>query len=87
MNKHIDPNVQIIENATHDHIQPGDHVVFLHTWERGCLTVIERCGGIAHHRDINGDWRTERGARITNGEGEGVTLTIRRPIPAKEADQ
>ena len=74
-------NVKIIENARLGDVQAGDHVVFLHTGELGYLTVTERSEGIAHHRDINGDWCTERGAHITNGEGEGVTLTIRRSTP------
>ena len=75
-----DPNIHIIENATLDDVLPGDHI----TWEvtetiRG-LTSASRREGIAHHRDVSGDWCTEEDRWITDGEGEGITLTIRRAV-------
>lgn len=75
-------SVQTIENATRKDIIPGDHI----TWEatetiRG-LTKTARREGIAHHRDVFNNWRTEDGDCITVGvdEDEGVTITIRRTI-------
>ena len=77
-----DPTVKIIENASLDDVCPGDHI----TWEvtetiRG-LTNTARREGIAHHRDAFNNWRTKDGDCITlsEGESEGVTITIHRPI-------
>ena len=75
-----DPNVKIIEHVTRDDVRPGDHLVWESTREKDGVTITERREGIAHHRDSFGDWWTEGGAWLTLGEGEGVTLTIRRPI-------
>lgn len=81
MNEKNDPNVQIIENATRDDVRPGDHI----TWELNKrpdgATITERREGTAHHRDSFGDWWTdEGGVWLTLGAGEGVTITIRRPV-------
>ena len=74
-----DPAVQTIENATRDDVCPGDHI----TWEESRVyygvTAFERHEGIAHHRDSYGDWCTEEDGQLTRGEGEGITITIRRP--------
>lgn len=74
------PNVKIIENAALDDVRPGDHL----TWERVTtidgVTITTRYEGIAHHRDEDGDWWTGEGMYITQGEGEGITLTIRRTV-------
>lgn len=73
-----DPNVKIIENAALDDVRPGDHVVWEESdTERGVTSIIHR-EGVAHDRDSQGDWCTEEGLYITAGEGEDVTLTIRR---------
>ena len=73
-------NVQVIEKARLDDVLPGDHI----TWEcsrewRGADTY-ERREGIAARQTTFGDWRAERGAYLTCGEGARTTLTIRRPI-------
>lgn len=74
-------SVQVIEDATLDAVRPGDQIA----WERAetfhGVTRTVRHEGIAHHRDQEGDWCTKEGRWITNGEDEGTTLTIRRPIP------
>ena len=76
-----EPRMQTTENATRDDVRPGDHI----TWEEGRVyygvTAFERHEGIAHHhhRDSYGDWCTEEDGQLTRGEGEGITLTIRRP--------
>ena len=71
-------NTKIIENATRDDIQTGDHVTWEYTGERDGVTTFERREGIAHHRNRNGDWCTEEGRYITYSEGYGRTITIRR---------
>lgn len=75
---------QTIENASLDDVRPGDYVVWEESSEedRGVTRTVRR-EGIAHHRDISGDWCTEEDLWIT--DGEGTTITIRRPIEAKEA--
>ena len=80
MSTPTEPNMQIITPATRDEVRPGDHVVFLRTWERDGLTVTERREGIAHHLD-DGDWCTVAGMYITLGAGESITITIRRLLP------
>ena len=72
--------VQVIENATRDDVRPGDHIVWEHTETLHGVTRTVRREGIAHHRDQEGDWCTEEGRWLTNGEDEGTTITIRRPI-------
>ena len=75
-----DQNVKIIRNATRDDVRPGDRI----TWEEARVyhgvTAFQRHEGIAHHRDSSGDWCSKEGAWITCGDGEGITITIRRPV-------
>lgn len=73
-------NVQVIENATRDDVQEGDHIAWESTWECAGITFLERHEGIAHHRDKEGDWCAEGGMWITGGEGPGTTITIYRTI-------
>ena len=80
MKEQNEPNAQTIENATPDEVRQGDHITWERTDERGGLIYLERRGGTAHFRDEGGDWRTKDGQWITHGEGEGITLTIRRPV-------
>ena len=76
-----DPNIHIIENATRDDVRPGDHVTWTRVWERDGVAVKIIYEGIAHHRaDDDNDWWTKGGMYITNGEDEGVTITIRRTV-------
>ena len=78
MNTHPDTNVKIIENATRADVRPGDHITWEEaTKERGVTRTVRR-EDIAHHRDVSGDWRTEEDRWLTDGEGEGITITIRR---------
>ena len=75
-----DNGARVITNATLDDVRPGDHL----TWERRAtwrgVDTVKRREGTAHFRvPVTGDWQTEDGEWITNGEGEGITLTIRRP--------
>ena len=79
MTKHTDPNAQTIENASADDVRAGDHVTWKYTWEDKGATCTHIREGIAHHRGADGNWRTEDGAWITFGDGEGITITIRRP--------
>ena len=86
MTTHTDTNVKIIENATRDDVRPGDHVTFESTYTMLGATFYERREGIAHHQDEAGGWRAEADALLTDGEGDGTTLTIRRPtqeLPTK----
>lgn len=76
-----DQNMQIIENATRDDVRPGDHIVWEHTETFRGVTRTVRREGIAHHREqLLDDWVTGDDGLITDGEGEDITLTIRRPI-------
>jgi hypothetical protein len=84
MSENTDRNMQVIENATLDDVRPGDHLTWEETWEVYGVTTAQRREGIAHHRDINGDWCTERGAHITNCWASNGTVTIRRPIPTDD---
>ena len=80
-----DPNVKIIESATRDDVLQGDHVSWAHTEKVHDVTItVRRREGVAVYRDAEGNWWTERGLWITDGEGEGITLTIRRPIVSEE---
>lgn len=81
MNENTGPDVQIIENASLDDVRPGDHVVWEKTWVVRGVTCAEIREDVAHHLDSAGDWCNEDGMWITGGEGEGITLTIRRPVP------
>lgn len=69
--------VKIIENAHLDDARPGDHITWEHTTTMQDVILTARREGTAHHRDGDGDWRTKEGRLIT--EGEGITITIRRP--------
>ena len=84
MNENTNPDVKTIENATGDDVRPGDHVTWDDVEEERGMTITTRREGIAHHRDLDGDWWTEDGMWITFGESEGDTLTIRRPGPVKQ---
>ena len=74
------PNVQTVENARLYDVRPGDHI----TWERTLtgrgVTIVERRDGIAHYRDNEGDWCSEEDLYITAGEGENITIRIRRTL-------
>lgn len=74
------PRMQTIENATRDDVLPGDHLTWTRVWERDGVTAKTSWEGIAHRRGDDDDWWTKGGMYITNGEGEGITLTIRRPV-------
>lgn len=77
---------QTIENATRDDVRPGDHITWTHVEEIDGGTITERREGIAYHLDSEGDWWAEDGTWLTDGEGEGITLTIRRPAPQDRED-
>ena len=79
MNEKNDPNVQVIENATRDDVRPGDHLTWTKTWTEDGVKITRRREGIAHHRDVDGDWWAKEGNYLTVGEGERITITIRRP--------
>ena len=81
MNENTKTGVQVIENATRKDVRPGDHIIWEDTWERHGVTRTVRREGIAAYRGPSGDWATADGMNITSGEGEGITITIRRPIP------
>lgn len=74
------PRVKIIENATRDDVLPGDHITWDYTETFRGVTRTVRREGIAHDRGELDDWRTGDDGLITDGEEEGVTLTIRRPV-------
>lgn len=80
-----DPNVKIIENATRDDGQPGDCFDSEWTTELNGVAITIRRKGIAHHRDKWGDWETAEGGLLTEGEGTGVTITIRRTVTSEES--
>lgn len=71
---------ETIENASRDDVRPGDHLIWTIITENGGVTLTYRREGIAHDRDDDGDWCTEEGRWITDGEREDTTLTIRRPV-------
>lgn len=73
-----DTRTETIENAALDDVRPGDHLTWTRVWERDGVTANTSREGIAHRRGDDDDWWTKGGMYITNGEGEGVTLTIRR---------
>ena len=80
MSTTTEPRVKIIEHATRDDIRPGDHVVW--EWTRQCngVTITERREGIASYRGTYGDWCTGERRHITDGEGDGSSITIRRTV-------
>ena len=75
-----DPTVKIIENATPGDVRAGDYVVWECARESGDATFTERREGIVHNHDRYGDWYTKDGIYLTLGAGEGITITIRRPV-------
>ena len=81
MSTPTEPNMQIIENASSKDVRPGDHIIWEDTWERHGVTRTVRREGIAAHQSPTGDWYTADGMNVTSGEGEGITITIRRPDP------
>lgn len=80
MTENTDTQMQTIENANLGDIRPGDHLTWTRTKVLGGVTSTQSYEGIAHHHDGDGDWLTKDDVWITDGEGEGFTLTIRRPI-------
>lgn len=80
MDETTTPRMQTIENATRADVRPGDHIVWEHAETFHGVTRTVRREGTAHHRDQEGDWCTKEGLWITNGEDEGTTLTIHRPV-------
>ena len=54
----IEPNLKIIKNATLDDVRPGDHITWDDVEEEHGITCTLRREGIAHHRDLDGDWWT-----------------------------
>ena len=80
MDETTTPRMQTITPATLDDGRPGDHITWEQTRVRYGLTITTRREGIAHRRDGDGDWCTAEGGWLTDGEGEGITLTIRRPV-------
>lgn len=70
-----------IESATLDQGRAGDRIVWVRVSEMGGVIFVDRREGIAHHRDrLTGDWLTVAGVRITEGHGEGITITVHRPV-------
>ena len=57
-----DPTVRIIENARARDVRPDGHIILNAVRTRDDTTTTIRREGIAHHRDEDGDWRTEGGA-------------------------
>ena len=81
MSENTETRTETIENATIDDVRPGDHIAWTYTWEVGGVTFTMCREGIAHRRDEgSGDWRAEEGGWLTNGEGKGITITIRRAV-------
>lgn len=80
MNENTEPRVQIIENATPDEGRAGDHLIRESIRTEDGVTLTVRREGVAHHRDRFGNWRTVELGWLTDGQGEGTTLTIRRTV-------
>ena len=80
MSNKNETDIQVIENASPDEIQTGDHVVWEWVGSGRGVSVTERREGIAHHRDWTGGWCTEDDGWITDLEDKGFTITIRRPL-------
>lgn len=74
-----DSNLKTIENACLDDVLGGEHLTWTRTKELGGVIITERREGIAEFLDDDGDWHAEGSGWITDGEGEGITLTIHRP--------
>lgn len=73
-------NVQVIKNARLYDVRPGDYIIWEYTREVDGVTITVHREGVAGARYGNADWYTKDGMWITEGEGEGITITIRRPI-------
>lgn len=84
MNENTGLAVQVIENAARDDVRAGDHITWEQTEVRKGVTRTVRREGIAHHRDSFGAWWTEDRGLITNGEG--IALTLRRPVPVEREE-
>ena len=73
------PRMQTITAATLDDVRPGDHI----TWEKTrvvrSVTATEIREGDAHHRNEDDAWCAKDGMWIAPCDGEGITITIRRP--------
>ena len=78
MGKKIEPNVKVINNATRNDVRPGDRLLRRDVGQCGDVTVVETREGTASYRNVHGDWFSADDIWLTDGEGEGVTLTIRR---------
>ena len=83
MNENTTTTVQVIENASRDDVRPGDHITWERTWVRHGVSRFTCHEGIAHYRDRFGNWQAAEGGWLTDGEGPGTTLTIRRTIPVE----
>lgn len=77
-----EPRVETIKNATPDEGRTGDHLIRESIRTEDGVTHTIRREGTAHHRDRFGNWRTVEHGWLTDGQGEGhgVTLTIRRTV-------
>lgn len=75
-----DNNEKIIKNATRNDARAGDRIAWTSTRVRAGVIITHVREGISDHRDKDGDWCAEDGLWLTSGEGEGTTLTIRRPV-------
>lgn len=82
--KKIEPNVQVIENASPDDIQAGDHLIWERTHTDRGVTFLDRRECTAQHCNPDGEWWTEGLAWIWWGTAEGGTLTIRRTTPTDD---
>ena len=80
MSKKNEANVQVIENAALEDVRAGDHITWVHAEEAYGVTIRHHREGVARYLDGFGDWRTEGGEWLTDGKGEHVSITIRRPI-------
>lgn len=74
--------MQTITHATPYEGRIGDHLIRESIRTEDGVTHTIRREGIAHHRDRFGNWRTAERGWLTDGQGEGqgVTLTIHRPV-------
>ena len=67
-------------NAHFEDIQAGDLIQYRKCEGRGVSVIRE---GVAHHKDLDGDWVTEEGDFLTCEGPKGATITIlSRPKPA-----
>lgn len=71
-------DAQAITNASLDDVSIGDLITWTHAEEIDGVTIRHHREGFACYRDSDGDWRTVDGMWLTDGEGGGVALSIRR---------